>query len=108
MNKVIRLEHCLLWCNKRLNDCKDPFGPLEGKGILYRQGYKTAIEDIMTWMQLWVEEIKIPSEYIVDIRDIQKKFDDAAKDENLAPITRLAIGAAKEIVLNNGIAGPIA
>ena len=100
MNKIIKLENYELWCKGQLDSCKNPFGVLQGKGIQYRQGYKAALESTLKWVRQWNTEMTIPSEYAVDIRDIEKKFDEAAKDENLAPIVRLAVGTAKHIILN--------
>ena len=108
MRIIVPLNEIENWCIKGIDDSHDAFGNLISKGIQYRQGYRQALEDVLYQLHFYSESEFVSREYAVDIRDIQKKFDDATKDENLAPITRLAIGAAKEIVLNNGIAGPIA
>lgn len=98
-----RLEECIN------NHKENHYGNLNDKNIQYRQGYKKACKDILYDIHSFLLESEyVDTAYAVDIRDIRQKFDDAAKNEDLAPIIRLAIGAAKEIVLNNGVAGPIA
>ena len=96
----------------RLEECIDRYkqnhyGNLNNKNIQYRQGYKKACHDILYDIHTFLLESEyVDTAYAVDIRDIKKKFDDAAKNEDLAPIIRLAIGAAKEIVLNDRIINP--
>lgn len=96
----------------RLEECIDRYkqnhyGNLNDKNIQYRQGYKKACKDILYDIHSFLLESEyVDTAYTVDIRDIRKKFDDAAKNEDLAPIIRLAIGAAKEIVLNDRIINP--
>lgn len=110
MRTIIDADKMGEWINKCIDESHDAFGNLINKSATYRQGYRQALVDVLYKLHCSLENEFVPREYAVDIRDIEKKFDEAAKDENLAPIVRLAVGTAKHIVLkdNNDICMPIA